>query len=591
MNKTFPYAALAVPSIVLALGAAGLLSGLPWLYAAAAAMGVATIAADSVREIRHGRYSLDYIAFLAMAVGLSSGEYAAAAIVALMFTGGKALEAFAGGRAESSLRALLDRIPKNVLVSQSGGTVKEIPLAEAREGDVITVRPNELVPLDGTLVSETGTFNTANLTGEAMPVTVERGSPVKSGVVAVSETVLISVTGTFETSTYARIVDLVREAKQNEAPLVRAAGQANLPFTVVTLAIAGATFALTRDPSRLLAVLVLATPCPLIIAAPVAFIGGMSRAASRNIIVKKPGLLETLAGADTVFFDKTGTLTLGTPELSSVTADESETGADGALRTAASIEFHSIHPLARAFVSAAAKRGLGLLPAADVSETVGTGISGTVSGKAFRISQDPDRSGGGISLVMESDGAIVARFSFADTPKEGTADVIRKIAGKGISVGIITGDTAENACAVFGDLPVKIHADCSPEDKYRIIDEAKRLGTVVMVGDGLNDAPALARAHAGVVFSGTENSAAIEAAGVVILGSEIAKVSELFETSRRSLRIARQSIWIGIGLSVAGMAVAAFGFIPPVAGAFMQEAIDVSVILNSLRTVRKQKTP
>ena len=615
----------AVPFVVLTLSILALVIHLPILYIIAAGLGIATITYDSLREIRAGRYSLDYIALLAMIVGIVAHEYAAGAIVALMFTGGKALEAFANGRAESSLRALLDRIPKSVLVRQSDGSTREVALTDAKHGDVIVVRANELVPLDGILQSLTGTFDEANLTGEAIPISLTHGAAIKSGVVNVGTTIDLQVTGTFETSTYARIVELVKTAKIDEAPLVRVAGKANGFFTITTLIIAGLTFWITRDPSRLLAVLVLATPCPLIIAAPVAFIGGMSRGASKNIIVKKPGLLETVARATVVFFDKTGTLTLGEPTLTGVKlaeaggdhtlggcGQESAPGGDPSendlLQIAASIEFHSIHPLARAFGAAAKARGITLIPAEHVAETIGHGISGSINGTTYTVAQAPHtKDSSGIELLLsrqapavhganesgihETDkddvGIPLATFSFADVLKPEAVAVLKRMHDSGLHIEVITGDTQTNAEAVFGTLPLTINADCSPEDKYRIIDDAKSKGSiVVMVGDGLNDAPALARAHAGIVFSGTENSAAIEAADAVILGSDIAKVAELFEISKRSLGIAQESIWVGIGLSIVGMTIAAFGFIPPVVGAFIQEGIDVSVILNSLRAIR-----
>ncbi len=576
---------LIIPTTILLLGILGITLGMPVFYVIGTVIGIITIVIDSFKEIKAGRYSLDYIALLAMIVGIIAHQYAAGAIVALMFTGGKALEAFASGRAESSLKSLLDRIPKNVQVKQPDGTFLATLLTDAKQDDVIMVRVNELVPLDGILISQTGLFNQANLTGEPLPVTLVKDQPLKSGIVNVGETIELRVTGTFETSTYARIVELVKTAKQHEAPLVRVASEANGYFTVITLIISGAAFLITHDPVRLLAVLVLATPCPLIIAAPVAFIGGMSRAASNNIIIKKPGVLETIARSQTVFFDKTGTLTIGTPTLSSVEISNTSIDETRALAIANSIEFHSIHPLARAFVSSAQEKKISLLSATQVKETVGQGISGTVEGVAYTIAQAEKHYESGIALSLSNEQGTLATFVFTDILKPDAMQVMRDMVLHGVHIEVITGDTFENAKRIFGSLPITIHANCSPEEKYEIIDKAKEHKIVVMVGDGLNDAPALARAHAGIVFSGTENSAAIDAADAVILGSDIKKVSELFDISKRSLAIAKESIWTGIGLSIIGMVFAAFGFIIPVIGAFIQEGIDVSVILNSLRTL------
>lgn len=548
-------------------------------------VGILIILIDSLRELRQRHYSLDYIALLAMIIGLVSGEYLASTIVALMFTGGKGLEAYANRKAEASLKALLNRIPKSVIVKE-GLITREVPLVEITSGTIIIVRSNELVPLDGVLLSEKGFFNESNLTGEALPVERTQNTSIKSGVVNTGETIELRVVGTFETSTYAKIINLVTDAHEHEAPLVRVAARANIFFTLVTLIIAGTAFAITHDIVRLLAVLVMATPCPLIIAAPIAFIGGMSRAASKNIIVRKPNLLETLARANVVFFDKTGTLTLGEPKLSSITPLHSKLSLDELLLIVASIEFHSIHPIARALVKEARDRNLQIVEASAITETLGKGISGTVHGVHYTITQSTTEHQEGINLSLSNETEILATISLADRLKPDAAKILQSMTAAKIKIGIITGDTLKNSKSVFKDLPVEIHADCSPEDKYRIIDQAKSNGNiVVMIGDGLNDAPALARAHAGIVFSGTENSAAIEAADGVILGSDLANVSELFAISKRSLQISQESIWIGISLSIAGMTAAAFGLIPPVVGAFAQEAIDVSVILNSLRSI------
>lgn len=548
-------------------------------------IGILIILLDSFRELRQGRYSLDYIALLAMVVSLISHEYIAGTIVALMFTGGKGLEVYANRKAEASLKALLNRIPKSAMVTD-GTTTREVPLQEIHSDEIIIVRPNELIPLDGILLSKKGIFNESNLTGEALPVERLCNTFIKSGVVNTGETIELRVVGTFTTSTYTKIINLVSQAREHEAPLVRVAARANIIFTVITLIIAGTAFAVTHDIVRLLAVLVIATPCPLIIAAPIAFIGGMSRAARKNIIVKSPKLLETLARANVVFFDKTGTLTLGEPVLSTINLRETTMNPDEILQVIASIEFHSIHPIARALVKEAQARKITMLEASEVVEIIGKGISGIVNETHYTIAQTVLDHQEGIHLSLSSKEILLSVISLADQLKPDAAQILQSMTSAHLKIAIITGDTLENAKSIFKNLPVEIHADCSPEDKYHIIDTAKKDGNiVVMVGDGLNDAPALARAHAGIVFSGTENSAAIEAADGVILGSDLAKVSELFAISKRSLRIAQESIWAGIILSVTGMTIAAFGFIPPIIGAFVQEAIDVSVILNSLRSI------
>jgi len=436
-------------------------------------------------------------------------------------------------------------------------------------------------------------LNLANLTGEALPETIESGAVVKSGSVNAGEAFDLIVAGTLATSTYAKIVDLVKDAKRDQAPFVRLAGKANIPFTLITLLIAGGTYLGTGgDLIRMLAVLVIATPCPLIIAAPVAFIGGLSRAAGRNIIIKTPIVLETIVRVTTIFFDKTGTLTLGEPHLTSISILDPSVNEQEALGFAAALEFHSIHPLARAVTRAAREHSLFPRPAEDAKEKTGTGITGTIAGEVFALAQAPEekRSSGGISLLLTRSGVPIAVFHFSDVLKEHAKNLLTELSQAGYQIAILTGDREVNAKEIFKGLPVTLHCDCAPEEKYRLVDEARARGEVVaMIGDGLNDAPALARADVGIVFSGTENSASIEAADVAILGRNVTLIREIFSLSKRSVRIARQSVIAGITLSTIAMLVASIGFIAPVEGAVLQEGIDVTVILNALRAAFRQR--
>ncbi|MCR4334040.1 MAG: heavy metal translocating P-type ATPase [Patescibacteria group bacterium] len=562
------------------------------IYLVIICIGIAYLFVVAYREIRAGSKSIDFIAFLAMALALYTQQYLAGAVIAVMYTGGEALEAYAGRRARASLAALLARIPKTALVKSPDNTLAEVPLAEVLTGATIVVRGNELVPLDGLLSSPRAVLSLANLTGEPLPETLAQGAVIKSGSVNVGEAFELTVSGTLATSTYAKIVDLVKDAQQHQAPFVRLTTRANLPFTLLTLLISSGAYLLTGDILRVLAVLVIATPCPLIIAAPVAFIGGLSRAASRNIIVKTPATLESISGITTIFFDKTGTLTLGEPQLTAITLKTSELTEDAALSLAAALEYHSIHPLARTVISETKARGLSPVPATDASEILGTGIAGTVAGSYLTLEQAPegDHKEGGISLLLTGDGNPLAVFHFADVLKENAKTFLTELSGAGYKVAVLTGDRKDHADAVFAGLSLDICADCTPEEKYRLVEEAKRRGEkVAMVGDGLNDAPALAKADIGIVFSGTENSASIEAAGVAILGRDVMLIRELFALSKRSVHIAGQSVYAGIGLSTVGMLFAAFGFIVPVEGAVIQEGIDVTVILNALRAAFKPR--
>lgn len=583
---------LLLPGAVALLLFGALFSGQSELYLAAIIAGLAELAVVAWNDVRAGSIALDYIAFLAMALAAYTHAYLAGAVIALMYTGGEALEAYASRRAEASLASLLSRIPKTALVKDAGGGTTEVPLARVVAGSHIMVRSNELVPLDGTLASAHAVLNLANLTGEPLPETVGAGTFVKSGSVNAGEALELVVSGTLATSTYAKIVELVRDASRDQAPFVRLTTMANLPFTVATIFIAALAYLLTGDILRVLAVLVIATPCPLIIAAPVAFIGGLSRAAGRNIIVKTPAALESIATVTTVFFDKTGTLTLGEPELVGVDVVDPALTETEALSLAAAIEFHSIHPTARAIAAAAKERGVPILPADEVTEVVGSGIAGMVSGRYLAVTQAPkeQRKEGGMSLLLSGDGNALAVFHLADVLKDNARELIVGLARSGLKVAILTGDRKEHAEAVFKGLAIDICADCTPEEKYRIVEEAKKRGEkVAMVGDGLNDAPALAKADIGIVFSGTENSASIEAADVAILGHDVLLINELFALSKRSVRIAGESVYAGIGLSTIGMLFAAFGYIVPVEGAILQEGIDVAVILNALRSAFKPR--
>ncbi|MFZ2167431.1 MAG: heavy metal translocating P-type ATPase [Minisyncoccia bacterium] len=584
---------LILPIFVAMLLAGALISHTESLYLAAIGIGTALILVVAYRDIRTHNWSLDYIAFLAMAVAVFSNEWLAGAVIALMYASSEALETYASNRATASLSALLARIPKTALVKQSDGRTEEVPLTDIPSGAVIIVRGGELVPLDGLLVSSSAVLNLANLTGEPLPETVTTGAVVKSGSVNAGEALEITVSGTLATSTYAKIVDLVKNAEHEQAPFVRLASRANLPFTLVALVLSGGVYLVTGDITRVLAVLVIATPCPLLIAAPVAFIGGLSRAASRNIIVKTPATLETLARVSTIFFDKTGTLTLGSPELVGIKLLAPHATEEEVLSLAAALEFHSIHPLARAVTEAARTKGLSPAPARSVSEVIGSGIAGTVGERYLSIEQAPeaDHREGGISLLLSGDGAPLAVFHFADVLKENAKKLLADLTREGFRVSVLTGDREEHAKTVFAGLELNICADCTPEDKYRIVEEARAKGEVVaMVGDGLNDAPALARADVGIVFSGTENSASIEAAGVAILGHDVVLIHDLFALAKRSVRIASESVYTGIGLSTAGMLVATGGFIVPVQGALIQEGIDAAVIVNALRAAFKPRT-
>ncbi len=568
-----------------------------WLYLAAIAIGLITLLIDSIRKLFAKKFSLDYIAILTMVVALATNELLAGAVISLMILVSESLEAYGSREAEAALKHLVEKIPKACEVKREGGW-SAVPIQDVREGEIILVREGEIVPLDGYLLSEDALMNEANLTGEFEPQPYGKGRFMKSGLVNAGRSFELRVSGTLSTSTYQKIVDLVREAKKHPARIVRLAEKYNYGFTAVTLVLAAAAWYLSHgDPSRFLAVLVIATPCPLLIAAPISFLGGLNIASKRTIIVKRPAALEDLAQVTAIFFDKTGTLTLGEPELRAIRILDTAYSEDEVLSVAAAIEFHSLHPLAKAVVRAKQERdGISVAEASHIVETVGEGIAGSVGGTVWRLKKADHSAEEGIVIEMTKGASPVVRFVFDDVMKPGTMALLEKLRAR-YRVAILTGDTMENAERMFnrkdgGHDGIEIRARCTPEDKFAAIKEAQARGEkVMMVGDGLNDAPALALADVGVVFSGTENSASIDAAAVAILGRDITLVEATLDIAKRSTRIAEQSILWGIGLSIIGMMIAMLGYIPPVEGAILQEGIDVSVILNALRSAYAPRTP
>lgn len=575
-----------IPFAIAVITAIGVVAGSAPLLVAAIAIGLVKLFWESVEKVRAGHWSLDYIAMLAMLTALVAGEYGTGAIIALMITLSGALEEFGAQRAEASLKSLIEKIPKNCLVKTGTGSYSSTAIQLVQEKSVILVKSHELVPLDGFLRSSHATINDANLTGEVEPKELQLNDFIKSGFVNVGPAIEIEVVGSFATSSYQKIVHLVAESKKYPANLVRLAQKFNWPFTAVTLVLAAGTYILTHDISRLLAVLAIATPCPLLIAAPIAFLGGMNKAAKQNIIIKKPSVLEALSGVRTIFFDKTGTLTLGEPRLRTIELFDKSIDENHAIVIAAAIELHSMHPLARAITKERSHRKLPDLVASQVEELLGSGIKGVVDGATYNLAKSRESNADGINLDMHRGETYIARFVFDDQLKDNVAHFIETMK-RYYALAIITGDKKENAERLFGKFGITIHAECLPEDKFKIIKMERDAGhRVAMVGDGLNDAPALALADVGIVFSGTENSASIEAAAVAILSHDILLVEKTFTLAQRATHIALQSIIVGIGLSIIGMGFAAFGFITPIAAAIIQELIDVGVTINALRASR-----
>jgi heavy metal translocating P-type ATPase len=586
------------------------------LWAATTLLVLAPLVLAVARDLRHGRLGVDLIALLAMAGSLVLGEHLAGAVIALMLSGGQALEDFAGARARRDLSALLARAPR-VAHRSAGGLLTSIPVEEVHPGDLLLVKPGEVVPVDGLVEGVVATLDESVLTGESMPVERPAGETARAGTVNAAGPFELRAALTAAESAYAGIVRLVAAAETSKAPFVRLADRYSLVFLPLTLVLAGLAWALSGDPVRALAVLVVATPCPLILAAPIAILAGVSRAARRGVIVKGGKALEALSRARVLLLDKTGTITMGMPVLSELETFGGEP-ADEVLRLAASLDQVSQHVLAAAVVRAARERGLALSFPAEVREQPGQGIRGMVDGRRVALGKlawieggaPPEREGtpaealpdgvrrvrrrtaieGSSSVFVALDGRVAGALILHDPIRPDSPRTLRAVRRGGIErVVLVTGDHPEVAEMVGAGIGADlVLAERSPEEKVAAVHAERshlRDGLVMMVGDGINDAPALAAADVGVAMGARGATASAEAADVVLTVDRLDRLGEALAIARRSRAIALQSVLVGMGLSFAGMLAAAAGALPPVAGALLQEAIDVAVILNALRAL------
>jgi heavy metal translocating P-type ATPase len=598
-----------ITAAAIAIGAAAHLAGAQGagdaIWAAALAGVLVPLTASVTRSLRAGDVGVDAIALLAMAGALALGELLAGAVVALMLSGGNALEAAAAHRAKRELTALLERAPR-IAHRRVGSGVQEVSVDAVLPDDVIVLRAGDVVPVDGVVASGRATIDESSLTGEPLPVTCAPGDPVRSGTVNVGEAFDLRATRRASDSAYAAIVRLVQDAEHQRAPFVRMADRYAAFLLPGTVLLAAAAWASSGEPVRALAVLVVATPCPLILAAPIALVSGVSRAARAGIVVKGAAVIEQLGRVRTVLLDKTGTLTLGAPAVERIVALDGH-DANELLRLAASVDELSAHVVAEALVHDAEARGLVLAEARDVQERPGDGIEGTVEGRCVAVGsrsflrergvavdgQDAARldAPGRAQVHVAVDGGLAGILVMADRPRPDAAAAVAALRDAGaVRVAMVTGDDRATAEEVARGVGLdEVFADCGPEDKLAVLrdvesDPGSRL--VVMVGDGVNDAPALAAADIGIAMAAAGSTVSAETADVVITVDRIDRVAQALRLGRRAIAIARQSVLVGMGLSFAAMVAAALGHIPPVAGALLQEGIDVAVILNALRALR-----
>ncbi len=537
---------------------------------------------ETLEDIRGGKFGLDYIAILALVVSIITGEYIVGIILALMIASGRNLEEYGASMAKRSLTELSERIPHDVTVEGRTKTQKKA-VKEITVGEVILIRKGEVVPLDGEVISEEGLFDEQSLTGEAFPVAKLQGDYVRSGIINVGSIVRVKVLREEKDSSYSKIIEIVERAQSAKAPLVRLADKYSVYFTLVTFIIASFSYSLHGTLESILVVLVVATPCPLILATPIALLGGMNAQAKKRIIIKQLSSLEALARVNAVVFDKTGTITLGKPRVVDVRLENNTAKKEEVLAVAAAIERNSLHPLANAIVAYGQNSPKRL--ATHIEETIGKGIKGEVDGRQY-ILKKTDTLSSGMEIGLFEEERLIATFVFEDEIKSESKGVIRKLEKMKLELLIFTGDKLEAAQKLVKDLgiTIKIKAGLTPEEKQGGIEALKKSGKVVaMVGDGINDAPALALSNVGMVFANEEKTAASEAADIVLLGGNFSSVLYSILSAKRTISIARQSITAGIGMSVICMILASFGLIPPIVGAIIQEGIDVAVILNALR--------
>lgn len=556
----------------------------------------------TLRGMASGRFAADLVAMLAIVTAVVLGQPIPGLIVVLMQTGGETLERYAEGRASEAVRELEAAAPRLAHRLAAAG-VEDVSVDAVAVGDRLLIRPGEMVPCDGVVLDGRSHVDIARITGEPVPLSAAAGVALRSGSLNLEGPLTVRATALARESQYARIVELVRTAQASKSPLQRLADRYAVWFTPITLLVCAAAWLASGDASRVLAVLVVATPCPLILATPVAIIGGINRAAGHGIIFRHGTALEQLGAIRVAVFDKTGTLTLGRPRVSRILADAA-LGPREVLRLAAAVEHGSGHLLARMVVEEACEQGIPYAESREVVEAPGQGISGLVEGRrvavggwSYVLAVAPEAKPGlealleragthGLRAFVSVDGRGAGVIEYADRLRPELTGFLHRLARLGVRrTVLLSGDAQANVNAVAAEMGIaEAHGELLPEAKVAFVHRLVKSGErVVMVGDGTNDAPALSSATVGVALASGGGGITAEAADAVILADDPSRLADAIAISRRTLRLARQSIWVGLGLSGAAMVAAGLGHIPPTIGALLQEGIDVAVILNALR--------
>lgn len=567
-----------------------------WLLSSVSVVALIPLLVRMWDDVRSGKYGIDILAATAIVSAVLLGQYWAAIVVVVMLTGGEMLENYAQRRAKSELNSLLKHAPRTATVLRKGKLLR-VPVSEIKVGEKILIKAGDVVPADATVIEGVSNLDESSLTGESIPVLKEVGDTILSGSINQDGPITAKATATADDSQYQQIIRLVRAASANQAPFVRLADRYAVPFTLLAYALASSVWIISGDPMRFLEVIVVATPCPLLLAAPIAVISGMARASRYGIIVKTGSALERLAEARTIAFDKTGTLTTGTLSVKSVRGYNGYSD-ETILSLAASLEQNSSHPLAQAIVTAAAAKQLKTTKAKHVQEIAGRGLHAQLKGQDILIGRLSLLKERGVTLparfkpekidqtaaYFAIDGTFAGVITLTDQLRPEAAATLKRLHQLGVkNLLMVTGDNHKAAENIASQLGIdEIHAETLPADKLRVIETVEQR-PVVFVGDGVNDAPVLTAADVGIALGARGSTAASESADMVIMLDSVSHVASGVEISKRTFSIARQSILIGIGLSIGLMVSFSTGKFTPLTGALIQEVVDVVVIFNALR--------